>query len=276
MNRWGLVSFITVLLVAGFVVDLVTTESLIVAIIYNIPVALSGLVLSRRVTLATVGAALLINALAGFFNLRLEGFETVVVLNRIFAGLTFLFVGYLTLSLRNASSRATTLGLEKARAEREHLLREATAKLSEPLRPDELLARSATALKVLLRAESVVISGVDGGQFTLPRVSDPPDTSWSQAGNAVTWAIAVTPQRDPPVMSARLDDPALLLGEALRSLEPLLERAKLLENVETQRRALEGRNEVIRDLVYAFSHDLRTTLMANAVTMRPRALKGCV
>ena len=302
LNRSGILILVLIsaLLLGGFVVDLVTTESLIVAIVYNIPVALSGLMLSRRVTFATVGAALFVNALAGFFNLRVEGLETVVLLNRIFAGLTFLFVGYLTLSLHDASTRATTLGLENARAEREHLLREATAKLSEPLHPSELLARSAAALRALLQAESVVISGIDRGHFTLPRVSDPPNAPWSQAGDAVTWAVAATLQRDPPVMSARLDDglltvgrwrrreaddlvilarypqaddPALLLGEALRSLEPLLERANLLENVETQRRALEGRNEVIRDLVYAFSHDLRTPLMANAVTMK-HALEG--
>ena len=291
---------IAALLLGGVTLDLFTSESLIIAIVYNVPIALSGLLLSRRVTLATVGVALLVNAVAGFFNLRAEGFETVVILNRAIAGASFLFVGYLTLTLHDASSRATTLALENTRAKREHDLRETTSALSEPLRPGELLERSAAALRALLRAESVIISGIEGGRFTLPHVSDPPNTTWSKEGDTVTWAVAATPQRDPPVMSVRLDDglltvgrwhrreaddlivlarhpqadqSALLLGETLRSLEPLWERANLLENVEAQRQALEGRNEVIRDLVYAFSHDLRTPLMANAVTMQ-HALEG--
>ena len=302
MNRSSLLILVSVvaLLLGGVALDLVTTESLIVAIVYNVPIALSGLLLSRKLTFATVGSALILNAVAGYFNLRTEGFESIVVLNRTIAGLTFLFVGYLTLALHASSSRATTLGLENARAQREHALREVTSELSQPLHPGELLERSASALRTLLRARTVVILGVDQGQFTLPRASDPPSTTWSKEGDGVTWAIAATLQLDPPVISARLDDgpltvgrwrrretndlvilvrhpeadeSTLLLGEALRSLEPLLERASLLEGVESQRQALEHRNEVIRDLVYAFSHDLRTPLMANAVTMQ-HALEG--
>lgn len=288
-----------VLLVAGFVLDLMTIESLIVAIVFNIPIALSGLALSRKLTFATVAVAFMLNALAGFFNLRLQGFDTIVVLNRVFAGFSYLFVGYLSVSLRNASSRATALELENTRAEREHNLREATSQLSEPLYPQELLERSATVLRSLLQAENVAIVGVSQGRFTLPHVSDPPVPGWLE-GDTVTWAIAALPQHGASSISVRLYDglltvgrwrrreeddliilvrhpkasnAALLLSEMLRSLEPLLERAKLITNVEVQRQSLEHRNEVIRDLIYAFSHDLRTPLIANAVTMR-HAVEG--
>lgn len=58
-----------------------------------------------------------------------------------------------------------------------------------------------------------------------------------------------------------------------RILAPLLERPVLFENFDQGRAELERRNGVIRDLVYAFSHDLRTPLIANTMNMR-LALEG--
>ena len=288
------------IILAGFLTDLATTENLVVAIIYNVPIALSGLALSRRLTVITVLAALAANALAGVVNLWGLGAEPIVILNRVIAGLSYLLVAYMTLALRDASVRVTSLVFEEARAKREHDLREMLSALSGPLQAEALLQRAARGVRELLGAESVVISGFGRNRFVPPRYSDPEATSFAGDADAVLWAVAATPTREPPVMNARLDvgrvsvgrwrrqgeadlvvmakdpraeEPALLLGEALRSLEPLLERAKLFGDVAAQRQELEERNNVIRDLVYAFSHDLRTPLMANAVTMR-HALEG--
>lgn len=68
------------------------------------------------------------------------------------------------------------------------------------------------------------------------------------------------------VSQPKVSNPSLLLGEVLRDLEALLERSVLLESLDAQRGELAHRNTVIRDLVYAFSHDLRTPLMANAMS----------
>ncbi|CAN5817537.1 hypothetical protein BH24DEI2_BH24DEI2_21740 [soil metagenome] len=272
----------TGLLIAGFLLDLATAETLVVAIVYNIPIALSGLAMSRRLTLATILAALAADGLAGYFNMRSVGFQEVVVLNRTIAGLSFLLVGFLTLALHDAAARVTTLKLEETRARREHALREIAADLSGPLHPEALLERATHSLRALLKADSVVVATFEAEPALPPN-------------EALGEVIAATVDRDPPVLTVHLgglmltvglwrrlnepvlvvvahqpqaSEPALLLSEALRGLEPLLERAKLLADVERQRGALAERNAVIRDLVYAFSHDLRTPLMANAMTMQ--------
>ena len=59
----------------------------------------------------------------------------------------------------------------------------------------------------------------------------------------------------------------------MASLQPLLERTALLDELRVQREQLGERGEVLRDLVYAFSHDLRTPLIANAMSMET-ALRG--
>ncbi|MFD1733669.1 histidine kinase dimerization/phospho-acceptor domain-containing protein [Deinococcus malanensis] len=63
------------------------------------------------------------------------------------------------------------------------------------------------------------------------------------------------------------------LVEAMATLQPLLERTTLLDNLAGQRAQLAEQGEVVRDLIYAFSHDLRTPLMANALHMQ-QALRG--
>ncbi|MFC6660403.1 histidine kinase dimerization/phospho-acceptor domain-containing protein [Deinococcus multiflagellatus] len=64
-----------------------------------------------------------------------------------------------------------------------------------------------------------------------------------------------------------------MLAEAVQTLQPLLDRTALLDDLQDRQAQLQARGEVLQDLIYAFSHDLRTPLMANAVNMRA-ALKG--
>jgi signal transduction histidine kinase len=63
------------------------------------------------------------------------------------------------------------------------------------------------------------------------------------------------------------------LQELLPALQALWGKARLFARLQEQQGELARRNGVIRDLIYAFSHDLRTPLMANAMNMR-LALEG--
>ena len=67
--------------------------------------------------------------------------------------------------------------------------------------------------------------------------------------------------------------PPNLTAEAVRALQPILDRTALLDDLRVQGAQLAERGEVLRDLVYAFSHDLRTPLLANAMNLRA-ALRG--
>ena len=289
------------LLVLGFLFDLSTTQSLVIAITYNIPIALSSLALSRRLTLVLVGLALVANALAGYANvLALGGVNPLALANRSLAALSFLVVGILTLMLRNASARVTALQLSAAQAKRERDLRIMGSELSEPMHPQALMERSCEMLRTLLEAEAVVISGVENSRFAEPQFRDPSQTVFAKRGEPAAWLIKTIPVGAPSASTAhaagmrlavgrwhrresgdllvvvirpRDSDANILLGEALHDLEPLLERAVLLQSLDQQRNELARRNAIIRDLAYAFSHDLRTPLMANAMNMR-LALEG--
>jgi signal transduction histidine kinase len=288
------------LLVVGFILDLVTPQALVMAITYNIPIAIAGLRLSKRFSYGMVAAALVANVVAGLVNATQGNYDMVAVLNRVLSALSFLLVGYMTLELSRITTRLTTLGFEQARTEREDALRKFLAEVSGPLRTGNFLERTVNELRTLLHADAVAIVGLSQNRFALPRVTSPESSSLGVLGDIAPWIVAATPTRDMPTLSARVDTdlmtvgrwhreqahdlvviarrpkvkkPELVLGEALRNLEPLFERAKLLENIDEQNSELARRNTVIRDLVYAFSHDIRTPLMANAMNMK-QALGG--
>ena len=285
------------LLVMGFVADIITPQELVVAITYNVAIALAGLVMSKRFSYAIVGAALLGNVIAGFANANVQGgIDTIAVTNRVLAGLSFLLVGYMTLELSRITVSLTTLGFEQSRTEREHALRKFFAEVSGPFRSQDFLERSTSELRTLLQADSVVISGVSHNRFALPKASDPPTSTLGVLGETTPWILAATPINDTPTLSARVDrdlitvgrwhrqndydlvvmarrpkikQPDVLLGEALRNLSSLSTNGlSCSKNTDKQNAELARRNTVIRDLVYAFSHDIRTPLMANVVNMK--------
>lgn len=288
------------LLILGFIVDIVTPQELVVAITYNIAIALAGLVFLRRFTYGMISGALVANVVAGVVNASQGSYDMIALINRVLAGLSFLLVGYMTLELARITTRLTTLGFEQARTEREDALRKFFAEVSGPFRTQDFLDRTASELRTLLQADTVVISGLSQNRFALPRASSPNTSPLASFGDTAPWIVAATPTKDMPTLSARVDTdlmtvgrwrrqqaydlvviarrpkikkPDLVLGEALRNLEPLYERAKLLEDIDKQNTELARRNTVIRDLVYAFSHDIRTPLIANAMNMK-QALGG--
>lgn len=91
------------------------------------------------------------------------------------------------------------------------------------------------------------------------RLHQPPAagrTVWQTAAGHVLVRFAQPGQRDLLVELTRPNAPTSFIEDAARVLQLQLERAALVSQVHTQR-------ELLRDLVYAFSHDLRTPITAN-------------
>jgi two-component system, OmpR family, sensor histidine kinase KdpD len=136
-----------------------------------------------------------------------------------------------------------------------------------------------------------VVVGVMADRLVSPRVAvDVLPEMWPVGAfvpsNLVQQINQITLPDQQPALLARVQQPPLLIAilepvtnaeENLIRLLPVLgralERVILLDDLSAQRTLLERRNAIIRDLIYAFSHDLRTPLMANGMNMK-LALEG--
>lgn len=249
------------LLFGGLVVDLNTDRALVVAIIYAIPIALSGLVVSRTLTVWCIALAVLANIGAGYGNaVSSGGTTTVTLLNRGLATLSFLLVGLMTLLLEATSEEVEELADTEQDVARERQLREMLQELSGPLTPDELMPRAVVELRHLLRADAVVVTALDDNQFAEPRWAAPVGTDLAATGTTASWAVDALPITKDPVIGVRSDQgmmsvgrwrcgsapdlivlaarprgrwSARLLGEALKVLVPVRERALELERLRT-------------------------------------------
>ena len=247
------------LLFIGLVVDLNTDQRLIIAIIYNIPIVISAILLSRKLTVWTIVLSLAANLAAGYDNaVGLGETDGFTIANRVFAGLSFLLVGAMTLLFETSSADAIELAAHEQDGERERALRHTLSDLSGPITPDEMMDRAVYGLRALLHADAVVISGLDGEHFAAPRWSAPEYTSVAESGKLASWAVDALPVTATPVITVRseagitavgllrrsdADDLVVivarpdrgrssgLLGEALTAIEPLYERAVELERL---------------------------------------------
>ena len=241
------------LLVGGLVVDLNTDQALVVAIIYNIPIALAGVLLSQRMTVAAVALALLANLAAAFDNAHLnDGFDRITVANRLLVALTFLIVGGLSLLFEQTSEEVEELHDVEDLIARERDIRHLLTDVSGNLGHDELVSRTVPRLRALLEADAVVVVGLDGDRFDEPRWADPAYSTLAQPGKLASWAVDALPVTAKPVITVRADTgissvgrwrstegrdlivvadrpsrpkASELLGEALGGLEPLRDRA---------------------------------------------------
>ncbi len=255
------------MLFTGLVIDLNSDQALVVAIIYNIPIAISAALASRTLTSWVIGLALAANTAAGYVNAVAVGsVDAFTVANRGLAGLSFLIVGAMTLLFELRSHDVAELSDAEDDAERQQALRRMTVALSRPLGPDELLAAASEELQILLEADAVVIVGLDGERFAEPRWSAPEFTSVAETGKLASWAVDALPMTSTPVITARSDRgitsvgrlsrpgaadlvivadrprrrlASALLGEAITALVALLERATELERL---RQVAEGRD----------------------------------
>lgn len=245
------------LLFGGLVVDLNTNQELVVSIIYAIPIAISGVLASRNLTWWCIGLALLANVAAGYGNAStFGGVDSITILNRGLAGLSFLLVGMMTLLLESTSEEVEHLADAEEHVDREHRLREFMIELSGPMEPEELMDRAVTSLRTLLGADAVVATGLVEDRFAEPRWADPPGADLAATGTLASWAVDALPITTTPVIAVRSDQgmmsvgrwrcgsaqdlvvlaarpdrrrAAALLGEALAVLDPIRERSLELQ-----------------------------------------------
>jgi signal transduction histidine kinase len=301
-------------MVAAFVIDLLTPQLFVTAILLDAPIVLSSLTRSSRFTNLLVVAALILNLVAGYFNGVAEHYhwDPLGIGDRVLAALSIVFVGYLSTAVQQTAQRAGRLEAQRARALREAQLAAAIERVRSSLSLDLVLraiARESTALfdgectrfvltdratgltLVARRAgaevdvdearpspevASVVQRALDSGEVSAIARSD-------AFGRLVLDHLGAPSALAVPIVDRdRRFGVLLVLGRSETSLGEMyglahafseqaanaLAQARLFAQLDERNEALEERSAVIRDLVYALSHDLRTPLAALGMTMR--------
>ncbi len=312
------------LLLIAWIVDLLTPQLFVTAILLNGPIALSGLALSRRLTASLVIAAEIANVVAGFFNgLQVHQWASSAIGDRILSAASFLLVGYLTARAQEYARDAGSATERERIAAGEKALRRSLEAVRATLNVELVLRAIAREGQRLFDAQEAVLIvrsssldlpdsyriGRESTDVKLGRAAlDPPMASIIARVNEE--ARLIREGEGDPVGNMLLDsyhaksalcvrlrssqDAAVLFlfaPQYWRSAERMLQafaegcsvaldQAQLFmqlgyrnEQVAAQRDALERSTRVIRDIVYALAHDLRTPLVATNLTMQ-QALEG--
>jgi Signal transduction histidine kinase len=289
------------LLVVVVLLDLLTPASFALGTVLSASVAFAALGTSKKTVWQLTALAVLANVVAGFWNGSRDGVGGYHFANRAVSILAVVLVGYLSTRAREASEQAAALKEEEHQLAREKARRQLAEDLGGPLGQAEFVERAAAALQRLTGASSVEIGAVDKAVLTQPyALVLAPDLPAAERPSRLNTRIPLEFLAHPVgagdvwateggnVHLARLRRPTegdllLILNSphsapgvtslAVRTLQPLLERTALLDDLRQNRQQLAERGELLRDLVYAFSHDLRTPLLANAMNMKA-ALRG--
>jgi signal transduction histidine kinase len=299
-------------LLAAFTVDLFSPQLLVAAILLDVPIVMSSLGGNRRFTYILVVAALVANAVAGYVNGAQEHhWSSIAIGDRALAGLSIIFVGYLSTTVQQTAQRAGRLAARQARTEREARLAASIERVRASLSIDLVLRAIAREATVLfdIREARFVLSDESGLTLAARAGTDTVDVDETRPAPEVASLVARTLDGGDIVAVApsdalgrlvldRLNAPGvlalpivdrerrfgvvLLLAKSDRSFEEAhglarayatqsanaLAQARLFAELAERNTALEERGAVIRDLVYALSHDLRTPLAALGMTMR--------
>lgn len=316
------------LLAAAWIVDLLTPQLFVAAILYNGPIALSSLALSSRLTMRLVFVSEAANAVAGYVNGAQAGhyWNGIAVGDRLLAAASFVLVGYLSVKTQEYAGEAGASVGRKRQVEIEKALRGATERMRGTLNV-ELVQRAITR-------ESVALLGASGAMLVVNPSTLEPSMMLSYAAgdgdisyrrqmlSGEVGSLAARARASSGVVRLTLDDvfgrlaldalhadealiAAIRTGQADHVLIEMvsggkhfvpdaaaalsdfseqaaiaLEQARLFTQlgernaqIERQKDALADRGAVIRDIVYALAHDLRTPLAASEVTMK-QALAG--
>ena len=145
--------------VCAWIVDLLTPQPFVAAILLNVPIALSSLALNARLTASLVILAELANAGAGYFNGVQSGYhwDSIAIGNRALSAVSFLLVGYLTTAAQQfaveagrSQERLRVLSLERR-------LRRAVDTVRETLIPDVVRRSTVREAAILLDAREALL-----------------------------------------------------------------------------------------------------------------------
>lgn len=317
------------LLVAAWVVDLLTPQLFVAAILLNGPIALSSLALKGRLTLNLVIAAEIANVIAGYVNGVQAGhhWDGIAIGDRLLSAASFVLVGYLSVKTQEYAREAGASAGRMRQVEIEKALREATGRVRDTLNV-ELVQRAITRESLALLGASRAMLIVRDAPFIPPAVlsytAGDRDVTYERralstelaslaarattAENVFRLTIAdalgrltldalrarealvapiVTNGAVEYVLVETADLGKPFVGDAFATLQAFaeqagiaLEQARLFtqlgernDEIARQKDELADRSDVIRDIVYALAHDLRTPMAAAHVTMN-QALSG--
>lgn len=317
------------LLVAAWIVDLLTPQVFIAAILFNGPIALSSLALRSRLTTNLVIAAEAANAIAGYANGVQAGhhWDVVAIANRLLLAASFVLVGYLSIRAQESAREAGVSAGRMRQVEVEKALREATGRVRGTLNV-ELVQRAITKESVALLGASKATLVVRERPFGMPvlltysqgdaditierhalstelnslvaRAAEADGifrlTGSDLLGRATLESLGAREAIVTPIATNGAVDHVLIdsvsgerafVADALTTMGTFgeqaaiaLEQANLFTQlgdrnaeIARQKDELADRSDVIRDIVYALAHDLRTPLAAAHVTMN-QALSG--
>lgn len=300
-------------LLGAFVVDLLTPQLFVTAILLDVPIVLSSLGASARFRIALVVAALICDIVAGYLNGLAEGhhWSAIGIGDRALAALSIVLVGYLSSAVIDNAQRAGQATLQELRARREAQISGAIERVRASL-STELVLRS-IAYEALDLLEAVEVRFALSGPSTPTLVARRgraevevderrlPPAAVSLAQRAVDEGDVIVVSRTDALGRLLLDTfgggemlaipiadrerrfgALLVVGERDDRFGELrfvarayaeqaanaLAQARLFEELAERNVALEERSGIIRDLVYALSHDLRTPLAALGMTLR--------
>jgi signal transduction histidine kinase len=315
-QRW-IPALCVALLCAAWIVDLITPQLWVVAILLDIPIVLSTFAGQRRLTTILIVLALAANAIAGYVNGVQAGYhwDAVAIVDRLLAALSIVLVGALGLWSHRIGARGGESAAREAQARREVALRRAIEALRASM-SGEIIQRAIVREAVtLFDAQSVAFYTFDQAGDIAARLSlragsndievdnlRPPAEIISVLSRAKHERQAIAVDRGEPLGRLLLDR----LGALSARFVPLTERddvfgvlfltrstpqtigesedillrafadqaalalaqAATFAALAQKNEALAVRSGVIRDLVYALSHDLRTPLAAAGLTLR--------
>jgi signal transduction histidine kinase len=310
------------LLAVAWVIDLITPQLFIAAILLNGPIALSSLALRPNLTIRLIVLAEIANVIAAYSNGVQAGhhWETIAIGDRFLAAASFLLVGLLTIRTQQNARRAGEVGERERAIERERALRHAMENVRASLNMELVLRSAVREAEKLTGADHVTIA-VRDSSFDVPDLYEidagESEVRMRRAPLRVEWASMLERARnsrrivaiDPGDPLGRLIDEAALiavldieatniaviltwtshvptaeervavqdfvdnLGVALGQARLFIRLAQQNDEIVHQRNELQARSDVIRDIVYALAHDLRTPLAAADLTLT-QALSG--
>jgi signal transduction histidine kinase len=317
------------LLVAAWIVDLLTPQLFIAAILFNGPIALSSLALQSRLTRNLIIAAEIANVVAGYVNGVQAGYrwDVIAVGDRLLLAASFVLVGYLSVKTQEYAREAGVSAGRMRQVEIEKALREATGRVRGTLNVElvqRAIAREAapllgasTSLLVVREASfgppllltyrdgdgdiamerrtlstelaSLVARATEADDVFAVTASDPLGRLTLEildaqealvtpiaSGNAVRYVLIECVQRGQRFVGDAVTTLRAFAQQAAMALEQAHLFAQLgdrNDEIARQKDELADRSDVIRDIVYALAHDLRTPLAAAHVTMN-QALSG--